>query len=139
MCYAMEKRECWDKKGECGGGFKGGGQGKPTEKRDWIKDLQEVRKALQSPIFTYQVCSIWFLRASIISLAKTSQPHFSVRIFLSCQTSPRYKFMASAFAHIAHPTQNAFSYIINSIKLKMILSIYFVPSIVSRLQGYKTE
>lgn len=70
----MEKRECWDKKGECGGGFKGSGQGKPPEKRG----LKEVRKLLHSPKFTYQVCSIWLLRASIISLANTTEPYFSV-------------------------------------------------------------
>lgn len=40
----------WDKRmGEWrGDSFKGGGQGKPMEKRDWSKDLKEVRRVLHS-------------------------------------------------------------------------------------------
>lgn len=43
-------RECWKKEmGEWGGdSFKGGGQGKPTEKRDWSKDMKEGRRVLHS-------------------------------------------------------------------------------------------
>lgn len=73
-------RGCWDKRiGEWRGeSFKGGSQGNPMEKRDLSKHLRKVRRILHSTNICLSSLLCLAFRASIISLAKRTEPYFPV-------------------------------------------------------------
>lgn len=107
-------RGCWDKRiGEWRGeSFKGGSQGNPMEKRDLSKHLRKVRRILHSTNIC--ISSLLWLLEPPLSALPNALSHISQYEY-SCLAKLLHVTVSDnfGFAHIAHLTQNAFSYLIN--------------------------